>query len=324
MIMMKNLATIFTCLLFWAVSNAQEADKVIVINDMTSNPPPSSFSKEVRFHIKWNASIGVPSNGTAGVDTYSGLMTVAPWSDGSASKHHQLNFNEAGLFWRKGSFDSSWEPWKRILVMDADGNVILGQGGRGIYWDWPSRIIEQYSPDGGTSQVLRFRNSMSGGSGNVNGGFDFAWHDGVSVLRIINGRVGIGTVDPDSKLAVNGSIHAEEVRVDMNVAEGPDYVFHPNYELLPLSQVKSYVEAEGHLPEVPSANEMAERGLNLKQMNLLLLKKVEELTLHLIEQNEINANQAQEIDHLKEKVEMLESESRKKYFPPPRTETTAK
>jgi hypothetical protein len=129
-----------------------------------------------------------------------------------------------------------------------------------------------------------------------------------------NGNVGIGTNSPDQKLTVNGIIHTEEVRVDMTVP-GPDYVFAPDYNLLPLSEVESYIKAYKHLPEVPSAKQMEEEGLNLKEMNLLLLKKVEELTLHLIEikkenstmksENQVLKQQATAIDKLKADLEII-------------------
>jgi hypothetical protein len=98
-----------------------------------------------------------------------------------------------------------------------------------------------------------------------------------------NGNVGIGTSTPDSKLTVKGHIHAEEVRVDLNVP-GPDYVFEENYNLPSLTEVESYIKANKHLPEIPSAKEMEEKGINLSEMNMLLLKKVEELTLYILQQ----------------------------------------
>jgi hypothetical protein len=120
-----------------------------------------------------------------------------------------------------------------------------------------------------------------------------------------NGNVGIGTTNPDQKLTVKGIIHTEEVRVDMTVP-GPDYVFEPTYNLLPLSEVESYIKANKHLPEVPSAKEMEEEGLNLKEMNLLLLKKVEELTLHLIEMKKENIGLKHQVEDQNTRLESLE------------------
>ncbi|MFC5282639.1 hypothetical protein [Pedobacter alpinus] len=106
--------------------------------------------------------------------------------------------------------------------------------------------------------------------------------DGQSYFN--GGNVGIGTTTPDEKLTVKGKLHAEEVRVDLSVP-GPDYVFEKDYPLLSLAETRKYILENKHLPEVPSAKEMEQNGINLSEMNMLLLKKVEELTLHLINQN---------------------------------------
>ncbi|WP_417887147.1 hypothetical protein [Zunongwangia sp.] len=91
---------------------------------------------------------------------------------------------------------------------------------------------------------------------------------------------------PDAKLAVNGTIHTKEVKIDLNGALVPDYVFNENYKLLTLQKIKGFIKKNGHLPNVPSAQEMNEEGLHLKEMNLKLLEKVEELTLYLLEQEQ--------------------------------------
>ncbi|MES2809825.1 MAG: hypothetical protein V4619_14440 [Bacteroidota bacterium] len=99
-----------------------------------------------------------------------------------------------------------------------------------------------------------------------------------------NGRVGIGTRNPDEKLTVKGTIHAEEIKIDLSVPP-PDYVFNKDYPLLKLSQVQEYIDKHHHLPEVPAAAEIEKEGLKIGEMNVLLLKKIEELTLYIIDQN---------------------------------------
>ncbi len=103
------------------------------------------------------------------------------------------------------------------------------------------------------------------------------------VLQTQGGNVGIGTTSPDAKLAVKGTIHTQEVKVDLQVP-GPDYVFNDDYKLITLTEIKDYVTKNHHLPEIPSAAQMAKDGINLGDMNTRLLKKVEELTLYAIDQ----------------------------------------
>ncbi|RXG11375.1 hypothetical protein DSM03_11712 [Leeuwenhoekiella aestuarii] len=100
-----------------------------------------------------------------------------------------------------------------------------------------------------------------------------------------NGNVGIGLRNPDEKLTVKGNIHSQEVRVDLAGVIAPDYVFKKDYDLIPIAEVEQFIDKEGHLPRIPSAEELERDGLNLKEMNLKLLEKIEELTLYIIEQN---------------------------------------
>src|SRR6185312_14242961 len=101
-----------------------------------------------------------------------------------------------------------------------------------------------------------------------------------------SGLVGIGTTNPCSgstsncKLAVKGAIRANEVVVDTNWS---DYVFDADYRLAPLSDVAAYVKDNHHLPDIPSAAEVADKGVSLGDMQAKLLAKVEELTLHMIQ-----------------------------------------
>ena len=110
------------------------------------------------------------------------------------------------------------------------------------------------------------------------------------------GNMGIGTTSTFGyKLAVNGSIGAKEVNVEVTSA-WPDYVFKPDYQLSTLEDVKKHIDEKGHLPNIPSAQEVDENGISLGEMNRLLLEKVEELTLYILNQEEriqkLEANQS--------------------------------
>jgi len=100
-----------------------------------------------------------------------------------------------------------------------------------------------------------------------------------------NGDIGIGTTNTFGyTLAVNGNIGCKEVKVEVSNS-WPDYVFAPEYDLKTLQELDSYVKEHQHLPEMPSAKQVMEEGIGLSEMNALLLKKIEELTLYIIQQN---------------------------------------
>lgn len=119
------------------------------------------------------------------------------------------------------------------------------------------------------------------------------------------GKIGIGTKTPDELLTVKGTIHTQEVKVDLKGAVAPDYVFekyfegesllNPDYEMLSIQELEQFLAKNKHLPNVPSAEEMKDNGMFLKEMNLLLLQKIEELTLYLIQQQK-------EIEELKAQI----------------------
>ena len=116
----------------------------------------------------------------------------------------------------------------------------------------------------------------------------------------VDANIGIGTSNftdgaDTYRLSVKGKVRAEEVKVYNTWA---DYVFSPAYELPTLKQVESYIAKNGHLPNVPSAKEITEKGLPLGEMAKIQQEKIEELTLYLIQQNK-------EIEELKSQVKAL-------------------
>ncbi|HPF11872.1 MAG TPA: hypothetical protein PKW08_06140 [Flavobacteriaceae bacterium] len=130
-----------------------------------------------------------------------------------------------------------------------------------------------------------------------------------------NSKIGIGTKNPDQLLTVKGTIHAQEVLVDLEGVVAPDYVFEsyfegtsesqPDYELKSLEDLGNYVAENHHLPRVPAAKELEEEGLSLKKMSLILLEKIEELTLYTLQQQ-------LEIEALKKEVEKLSEQAQEK------------
>lgn len=112
------------------------------------------------------------------------------------------------------------------------------------------------------------------------------WTDDGSVVRLADStdKAGIGTTSIPSgyKLAVDGKIIAEEFKVQ-DSGSWPDHVFQADYNLMPLPDVERYIAEHQHLPDVPSAEEVAADGLSLGETRALLLQKIEELTLYVID-----------------------------------------
>lgn len=186
--------------------------------------------------------------------------------------------NPAAIFAANGSLyfggGNSWNKGGNLtssMLVDDNGNV-----GIGIGTATPSEKLEVT------------------GNAKINGN------------QIITGNVGIGSQNPDQKLTVKGKIHSEEIIVDLNVPA--DYVFQkyytgksdlkPTYTMPTLAEVAQYTKANNHLPNIPSAQEIKDNGLELGKMNNLLLQKIEELTLYAIEQQK-------EMEVLKAQVKAL-------------------
>lgn len=131
------------------------------------------------------------------------------------------------------------------------------------------------------------------------------WGNYFLYLKNTNGNVGINTDNPTAKLTVNGNvlignpntnlpsgyglyvesgILASKVKVAVkNSTYWSDYVFEPDYKLMPLKSVEAYVKANKHLPNIPSAEEVVRDGVDMGEIASKLLGKIEELTLYMIE-----------------------------------------
>ncbi len=123
-----------------------------------------------------------------------------------------------------------------------------------------------------------------------------------NILFNNTGALGIGTgttvIPVGTKLAVNGKVLATEVQVAL-VANWADYVFDEDYNLKPLSEIENFIKENKHLPDVPSANQIAKNGVNLGEMDAILLQKIEELTLYMIDlkkENELLKEQIKSIN----------------------------
>ncbi|MCV9387443.1 hypothetical protein [Reichenbachiella ulvae] len=217
--------------------------------------------------------------------------------------------DDSNTLYLNGLKSNGSEPFGNVVIKygnlsigsnPGDANLTIGGGALTTYnlkiQDKLGRAVELISPtEGSPYGRLKISSTISH--------LRLGVRDYPDALHLSghSGYVGIGTTTPDELLTVNGTIHSSEVRVDLDVP-APDYVFSPDYQLSTLEETAAYIEENHHLPEIPSAAEMEANGVELGEMNMLLLKKIEELTLHLIEKEEQMNEMQKEIDLLKEKV----------------------
>jgi hypothetical protein len=122
------------------------------------------------------------------------------------------------------------------------------------------------------------------------------------VMRITGkGNVGIGTavVGTDYKLAVAGTIAAQKLKITS--LGWADFVFDPKYKLPSLNEIEQFVKTHKHLPDVPSAEDVKKDGIDVGSMDKILLQKIEELTLYLINEHTRN-------DELQQQVKAMQAE----------------
>ncbi|WP_407428009.1 hypothetical protein [Arcticibacter sp.] len=114
----------------------------------------------------------------------------------------------------------------------------------------------------------------------------------------VSGNLGIGTTNTQGyKLAVAGNMIAESINVKVQ-STWPDYVFEDDYNLPTLKEIESQIKSEGHLSDLPSSQDVKNNGVDVGELNLKLLKKIEELTLHLINLEKKNDALAKALNEL--------------------------
>lgn len=178
-----------------------------------------------------------------------------------------------------------------------DRMIILENGNVGIGLDKPEHVLDIK----GNARVI--------GAMSITEEFevakDFSALSNLSIGNnlLVNNKIGIGLSQEDMpegyRLVVSDGILAEKVKVAVkNTTDWADHVLEPNYPLPPLSEVASFIQKNGHLPNIPPAKEVVNNGLDLAQMDALLLQKIEELTLYILELKNEN-------DELKKAIEQL-------------------
>ncbi len=263
-----------------------------------------------------NGNVGI------GTDTPSNIQGWGKVLDVRGSGHSKILTSTSGAAYLTGIYShSSWYGGGGFIGTESNHNLhlisnykprmsILTNGYVGIGTTSPTEKLEvvgnikadrMVKIDGhGSVASLQIMDNSNSNTVNVL----FRGDGGKSYIK--SGKLGIGTTNPTEELEVAGTIYSREVKVEVAAGTGPDYVFEPDYDLRSLEETAAYIKSNKHLPEIPSAKEMEANGIQLGEMNMLLLKKIEELTLHTIEQQKLIEAQNTMLSQQNKRIEKLE------------------
>jgi len=209
--------------------------------------------------------------------------------------------------------NSQWY-WQNNLVLRSSGNVGIGTDTPGTLLELkaqnkPTRLKLQADTDQNT--FITFTPN-TGAEYQYNVGYDntndifsitgncFPSTSGLHITHSGNVLIGkTSQANSDYKLDVNGKIRANEIKINTT---GADFVFESTYNLKSLAEVEKFISDNKHLPEISSASEMNKNGVDLGDLNMKLLQKVEELTLYTIEQQK-------RIEKLEKQVQQLANQN---------------
>ncbi|MBN8838554.1 MAG: hypothetical protein J0I09_14935 [Sphingobacteriia bacterium] len=256
-----------------------------------STPPVSGIYKDLPEELVYQSQVYFNSNVGIGTTTPNSKLDV---TNSGVSKDISSPFSGNLLLTANTggrSSSSGGAELEFVIPANTDGTNLWGQG----------RIIT-IPGNGNTSNatgkmILGTRRYFNKGSGT-------AWNYGDDIVIDGNGNVGIGTTNTNDltyKLFVEIGIRTRKIKVDQQT--WPDYVFKPQYNLRTLSEVEQYIKIHQHLPDIPSEKEVKTKGVDVGETQAMLLRKIEELTLYVIELKKECLGQQKAIKTLKKQID---------------------
>lgn len=318
---MRHLFAAFLLIPYVCISQTtlQASSKVIVddgydYTELSVTPWGGSHGIFFGSKVSYNGSDHLWSNGNAVYARDAGQYSYGAFSIGYIANSGQFNLYDGGTSTGAGNQIN----WNAVMTIMRGGNVGIGTT--------PAYKLDVYGITRSKSFFVDAQTTSYSGDYqfNTSGTYKgrFIWYSssysglpsnsitvenstGVPMAHFFEngnttlvGNVGIGTTNPQAKLAVNGDIFSKKIKVTQT--GWSDYVFHPNYKLPSLKDVEEYIKRYQHLPEIPSASEVQRNGLDLGDNQAGLLKKIEELTLYIIDQDKKIESQQKQITELLE------------------------
>lgn len=254
--------------------------------------------------------------------------------ENAGSRAHILLYNSAN---GNIELENSFSGGDAHILLNPDKNVGIGVSApleklhidgtvlsNGLKFGMAGRKLEFYENAGSRAHILLYNSA----NGNIE--IENNWVGGdAHIILNPDKNVGIGTTDPTSKLEIKASDNNSSLfsikdnvggdilkvrgqdrtmyvrSLEVTLLNFPDYVFEKNYPLMPLKEVESYIQANKHLPNIPSAKEIEENGANLGELVKLQMEKIEELTLYMIELQKANEATNKENAEIKKQLEEL-------------------
>jgi hypothetical protein len=231
--------------------------------------------------------VGVSSGGANYVIDNAPTLRLGRYNNGSGIAYGYVHapYNESVMVWNhatagiaefKNNLDTIFYGKVGIgTTSPANSLHLIGVGNTGFFLDTAGQNSPYVSfrQEGGEKGYIQYTENGSG--------VDYLRYE-APAHSFTGGNVGIGTMSPAYKLEVAGTVRASNFI--SNTTSYADFVFKPDYQLPTLSEVEAHINERGHLPGIPSETEARANGIDLARMQVQLLQKIEELTLHLIAQ----------------------------------------
>lgn len=213
------------------------------------------------------------------------------------------NTKVSGHLWSNGSLSigSDFNPFSKLSIMNTNATAVIQGSAVGNTKPYQRLMFFEYNnPDTKILEVVNTATGRTPFSLKADGAMDI--DNGVAnILHLgANGMFSISNgVQKTFVVEASGLTRARKIKVDADV--WADYVFEDNYLLMPLTELENFLKEHKHLPSIPSEKVMKEEGIDVAEMNVKMMEKIEELTLYLIQQNK-------ELEQLKAELEILKQQ----------------